>query len=61
MQPFSSERFFYTFQINSVLNVGEAAYSQIQKMKGQDDPEELNWKTNVREIFILNVVTKDTQ
>ena len=39
---------FYTLQINSILNVGESAYSQIEKMKGQDDPQELNWKTNVK-------------
>ncbi|XP_029193551.2 recQ-mediated genome instability protein 1-like isoform X1 [Acropora millepora] len=40
---------YFNLQINSVLNVGEAAYSQIQKLKGQDDPEELNWKTNPSE------------
>ncbi|XP_068698702.1 recQ-mediated genome instability protein 1-like [Montipora foliosa] len=40
---------YFNLQVNSVLNVGEAAYSQIQKLKGQDDPEELNWKTNPSE------------
>jgi len=39
---------FLFFQINSILNVGESAYSQIQKLKGQDDPQELNYKANVK-------------
>lgn len=40
--------FFLILQINSILNVGESAYSQIQKLKGQDDPQELNYKANVK-------------
>ena len=40
--------FFLILQINSTLNVGESAYSQIQKLKGQDDPQELNYKANVK-------------
>ena len=44
---------FIILQINSILNVGESAYSQIQKLKGQDDPQELNYKANVKVIIIL--------
>jgi hypothetical protein len=42
--------FCSTLQINSVLDVGQSAYSQIQKIKGKDDPESLKDKTsnNVR-------------
>ncbi|XP_048577346.1 recQ-mediated genome instability protein 1 isoform X1 [Nematostella vectensis] len=29
----------YCLQINSVINVGQSAYSQIMKIKGKDDPE----------------------
>ncbi|PFX33718.1 RecQ-mediated genome instability protein 1 [Stylophora pistillata] len=39
----------FNLQINTVLNVGESAYSQIQKLKGQDDPQELNFKANPSE------------
>ncbi|KAJ7394247.1 recQ-mediated genome instability protein 1 [Desmophyllum pertusum] len=39
----------FNLQINSVLNVGESAYSQIQKLKGQDDPQELNYRANPSE------------
>ncbi|KAL9969457.1 hypothetical protein ACROYT_G021677 [Oculina patagonica] len=39
----------FNLQINSILNVGESAYSQIQKLKGQDDPQELNYKANPSE------------
>ncbi|KXJ23730.1 RecQ-mediated genome instability protein 1 [Exaiptasia diaphana] len=31
----------HTLQMNSILDVGQSAYSQIQKMKGKDDPETL--------------------
>ena len=44
---------FIILQINFILNVGESAYSQIQKLKGQDDPQELNYKANVKVIIIL--------
>lgn len=44
---------FIILQINSILNVGESAYSQIQKLKGQDDPQELNYKANVKVMIIL--------
>lgn len=44
---------FIILQINSILNVGESAYSQIQKLKGQDDPQELNYKANVKVLIIL--------
>ena len=44
---------FIILQINSILNVGESAYSQIQKLKGQDDPQELNYKANVKVMIML--------
>ena len=43
-------------QINSILNVGESAYSQIQKLKGQDDPQELNYKANVKVMICCYVL-----
>ena len=46
---------FLIFQINSILNVGESAYSQIQKLKGQDDPQELNYKANVKTKININL------